>query len=111
VATILIIERDRSIAALLAAVVEGVDAIPLFEADPNAPVPDVLLIEPATPGALEAATALRAGDAGLPIVCVSTEKPTAELRAALEPAVFLSKPFAVAQLHAILRVLVSRVEP
>ena len=107
-ATILIIESDRSVAALLAAVVEGVGATPVYEPDAGAAAPDVLLIEPSAFGAVETATALRAANPGLPIVCVSTHKPTAELRGALEPAVFLSKPFAVAQLHVILGALLPR---
>ena len=107
-ATILIIESDRSVVALLAAVVEGVGATPVYELDASGATPDVLLIEPAAAGAVETVTALRAAHPRLPIVCVSTHKPTADLRGALEPAVFLSKPFAVAQLHTILGALLPR---
>jgi len=110
VATILIIESDRSVAALLAAVVEVAGATPVYEPGAGGSVPDVLLIEPAAAGAVETATALRAAHPGLPIVCVSAYKPTAELRVGLEPAAFLSKPFAVAELHATLAALLPRRE-
>ena len=105
VATILITDPDRTTAALIGAVVELVGATPVYE--PGAQ-PDVLIIEPAEPGAVERAVALRAAAPGLPIVCVSVSRPTAELRRALAPAVYLTKPFAVARLQRILAALLPR---
>ena len=104
-AAILIIEHDPSLAALLSAVVELAGATPLLELDPGGAAPDALILEPDAPGALETASALRAVNAGLPIVCVSARAPTAEIRAALEPALYFGKPFAVAELHAALQAL------
>lgn len=98
-------ESDQTVSALLGAVVELVGAEPAYTQQPGDPAPDVLIINPATAGAIEAAIALRAVRPDAPIVCVSTERPEAELRAALAPAVFLTKPFEVPQLRTILAAL------
>jgi DNA-binding response OmpR family regulator len=102
VATILIIESDRAVAALLAAVVEVAGATPTFELDPGGAAPDVLIIEPSVAGALELATGLRDANPNLPIVLVCASLPATDPRLLLESSVLLLKPFGVAELHATL---------
>jgi CheY-like chemotaxis protein len=59
---------------------------------------DALLLEPASPEDLVAAQRLRAMRPDLPIVCVSIVPPFAEALA-LQPEVYLVKPFSVAGLR------------
>jgi DNA-binding response OmpR family regulator len=59
---------------------------------------DVALLEPAGPGVLELAAALRSRRPDLPLVFASISPPTEEARA-LRPAAYLLKPFHLAELE------------
>jgi DNA-binding response OmpR family regulator len=107
VATILIIESDRSVAALLAAVVERVGATPLFDLELNAGTPDILLMEPSVTGAVALANVLRAVRPELPIVFVCATMPTTDPQLLPKPTVLILKPFAPADLQATLSALLA----
>lgn len=93
VATILIIEPDATAHQLLADFVSelGHDVAGPEDTASGAG-PDLVLLEPADEGSLALAQAMRADDRHVPIVCVSSEDPTDEVRE-LGPSAFLRKPF------------------
>lgn len=67
-------------------------------AEDDFPDADVLLLEPAPPEALAFAQALRRSRPEIPIVCASICPPSPDMMA-LDPVVYLLKPFALAELE------------
>jgi DNA-binding response OmpR family regulator len=104
---ILIADPDRDVSELFGRVIRGTGHKPLVltparleaEAPPDV---DLLLLEPALPGALQLAQALRARRPNLPIVCASVYEPTSpaigDLLVLLQPLAYLPKPFPLAEL-------------
>jgi DNA-binding response OmpR family regulator len=99
VARILIVEPYPEVRELLALIVERMGHAPVVASTHAAGSVDLLLVEPATRGALEIAQELRAESPTLPIVVVSF-LPQPATWSGLEPAAYVLKPFTVAQLAA-----------
>ena len=77
-----------------------------YETEADLASADVVLVEPAAPGSLEAAQAAR--ELGAPIVCISIFPASDETRA-LDPVAHLHKPFALVDLeHALVGALARR---
>ncbi len=104
---ILIADPDRDVSELFGRVIRGIGHKPLFrtparleaEAPPDV---DLLLLEPALPGALQLAQALRARRPNLPIVCASVYEPTSPAVGyllVLQPLAYLLKPCPLAELQ------------
>jgi DNA-binding response OmpR family regulator len=91
VSGILVIEPDPVARQLLADFVAGLGHDVVDEPAAGA-TPDLVLIEPADEAALAAAQALREREAGVPIVCVSSEHPNEQIEE-LQPSAYLMKPF------------------
>ena len=90
-ARILIIDPDPAGRELVARLVTELGhAATGLEDTASGPGPDLAIVDPADPAALAAARTLRR-ERDLPIVCVSSARPTAEVEA-LEPCAFLCKP-------------------
>jgi ABC-type sugar transport system substrate-binding protein len=91
VARILIIDADPAGPELVAQVVTELGhTVTGLEDMASGPGPDLALVDPADPAALSAALTLRR-ERDLPIVCVSSTAPAAEV-GALDPCAFLCKP-------------------
>ncbi len=69
---------------------------------------DAFLVEPASPYELELAMHARRRRPDLPIICVSIEPPSPEALA-LNPAVYLMKPFTLAGLRAAIETALNQV--
>jgi len=98
---VLVGEPYPEIRELLTHIISGLGFEPVLYRDRDTATLDdveVLLLEPALPGGLELAHKLRAGNPGLPIVCLSIYPPTEET-SALSPFAYLLKPFALAELQ------------
>ncbi len=97
-ATVLVVDPDPETLALLELVLRRLGHLPIGEADLETGVePDLLLLEPAAPLALQTARRMRARLPSLPVVCVSIEPP-GEASRGLDPAGYLMKPFRRPQL-------------
>jgi len=110
---ILVIERHAEVRALLGHVVERLGHEPVYPAGRRGDVlpegdVDVLLLEPADPGALSAAEALRLRREELPIVCTSIY-PDSERARQLRPHAYLVKPFGLAELERALAMAVESI--
>jgi len=110
---ILVVEPHAEVRALLGHVVERLGHEPVYptgrrgEVLPEGDV-EVLLIEPADPGAVLAAETLRHEHEELPIVCASIY-PDSEEAARLRPLAYLVKPFGLAELERALSAAVDSV--
>lgn len=102
VASILISEPHSEVRELLALVVKAMDCDPLIDHEAEASEVDLLLIEPASPEALDLARRLREVRADLPIVCVSIY-PSGPESGQLAPTAYLVKPFSVTELIGVMR--------
>ena len=106
-ARIQIIEQMDEIAQLIAHVVKGLGHEPVWGLDAQPGEIDAVVVEPGFPGALEAAQALRAESADLPIVIASIYPKSPETLA-LQPSAYIVKPFRLTELEqAITAALVS----
>jgi len=100
VARILIAEPYPEVRELLGLIVKRLGHTPVVRRAGEALRDvDLIVAEPAAPGSLELAQALRAAQPGLPIVVVSF-LPQPPTWTALEPAAYVLKPFTVVQLEA-----------
>ena len=110
---ILVVEPHAEVRALIGHVVERLGYEPVYptgrrgEVLPECDV-DVLLVEPADPGALSAAKTLRDDHEELPIVCASIY-PRFEQADRLGPVAYLVKPFGLAELEQALSTAVESV--
>ncbi len=101
-ATVRILEPDDELRELFRHVVRRLGHEPLItDGTENAPSPDLILLEPASRVALRRATALRARQPSVPIVCASIEPPGDEV-AKLRPVNYLLKPFSMYELESAL---------
>ena len=102
-ATILVCEPHPEVRGLLTHVVRRLGHEAVFPGD-NGAHPfgavsaDVLVMEPADPGALAAARNLRRRHEAVPIVCASIYPPSPET-VRLEPVAYLVKPFPLRELE------------
>jgi DNA-binding response OmpR family regulator len=103
-AKILVSEPDAANCELLDAVVRYLGHDPVHEA--TGVSVSAVVFEPADAAALAAAVAARAARPDVPLVCVSIRRPT-EAVAALDPAAYLLKPFAIGALCDAIRAAVS----
>ncbi|MGH3036963.1 MAG: hypothetical protein ACRDMU_07255 [Gaiellaceae bacterium] len=109
-ARILVCDPHPEVRALMGHVVSRLGHEPVYPSGPGDALPrdvDVLLIEPADPGALGAAQVLRLRHEQLPIVCASIYPETAEARR-LAPVAYLMKPFPLRELERALMTAVER---
>ncbi len=97
-ARIQIIEQVEEIAQLMAHVVTGLGHEAVCGLDLRTADIDALVVEPGSHEGLEAARALRAEHADLPIVMVSIYPKSAETLA-LEPSSYIVKPFRLPELE------------
>lgn len=100
-ARVLVCEHSPAVAELFALVLlrAGHEPIAFDAGDPAAAHDvDAILLEPATPGALEHVRAARRRRPGLAVVCASIY-PRSEEVAALRPAAYLVKPVPLAELE------------
>jgi DNA-binding response OmpR family regulator len=97
-ARIQIIEQVEEIAQLIAHVVTGLGHEAVYGLDLHAEDIDALVVEPGPYESLEAARALRAERADLPIVMVSIYPNSAETLA-LQPSSYIVKPFRLPELE------------
>jgi CheY-like chemotaxis protein len=98
VATIAVLEPHGEVRELILRIVDRLGHTPVGvdrSGGETAPA-DVVLLEPAAPGAVETARGLAEGGAAL--VCVSILPPS-EAAVELEPVAYLQKPFSVADLE------------
>jgi CheY-like chemotaxis protein len=110
---ILVCEPHAEVRALLAHVVERLGHEPVFPSEQHGDVlpkqdVDVLVLEPADPGALATAARLRGRHGALPIVCASIH-PDSSAAESLRPVAYLVKPFGLAELETALRSAVESV--
>ena len=98
-ARILIAEPYPEVRELLSLIAKRLGHTPVVRRGEALPDVDLMVAEPAAPGSLELAHALRAAQPGLPIVVVSF-LPQPPTWTALEPAAYVLKPFTVVQLEA-----------
>ena len=105
-ARILIAEPYPEVRELLSLIAKRLGHTPVVRRGEALPDVDLMVAEPAAPGSLELAHALRAAQPGLPIVVVSF-LPQPPTWTALEPAAYVLKPFGrqelVARVQALLR--------
>ena len=107
---ILIAEPHADVRSLFEFVVERLGHEPLSLARHDGselPPVDAAIVEPAAPGALELARALRLRSPELPIVCASIF-PAEPAALELGPLAYLEKPFGLSQLEYILRLAMER---
>jgi CheY-like chemotaxis protein len=106
-ARVLIAEPYPEVRELLGLIVTRLGDTAVLPGDPPVGI-DLMVAEPAAPGALELAQALRATWPDVPIVVVSfLPQPTAWT--ALGPAAYVLKPFTVVQLEAAIESALVRV--
>jgi CheY-like chemotaxis protein len=109
VANILIIEPHPEVCDLLLRIVRRLGHEPVVhEPAKQAVQVDVVLVEPAAEGGLEAAHAVKAGS-GAAVVCVSIYPPSQDALS-LEPVAYLLKPFSLLELERALLAALAPVE-
>jgi two-component SAPR family response regulator len=83
---------------LLETIVRRAGHEPFTSGSLNGHRPDLVIVEPASPDHLAEAVRLKEQLGDIPIICASILPPSAESKA-LEPAVYLIKPFRLSELE------------
>lgn len=106
-ARVAICEPSPELMLLLTEIVTrlGHEVVPFDPADDRVPDADVLLVEPAQPGAADCVAAAHR-ERAIPVVCVSTY-PRFTTPAELEPVAYLLKPFHIPELEQALTLAVA----
>jgi DNA-binding response OmpR family regulator len=97
-ARILVAEPHPDLRMLLETIVRRAGHEPVSFGELNGHSLDLLILEPASPYHVEEAVRLRQRLRDLPIICTSILPPSDETRA-LEPSVYLVKPFRLCELE------------
>jgi DNA-binding response OmpR family regulator len=105
-AIIAVSEADQTLAALISLVIEGLGHQAVDARRADVPPIDALVLEPADAGAVDLARRLRARQSDLPLICVTTQSPGTHADE-LDPVARIAKPFRVAELEAVLRIVLS----